>query len=119
MRVGAGLVIGNGLKVICSAKKCAQFQIKARLIFDQSPQFVLYAAMPLDDPAGALDDHRLRRMRPREVCRTPGLIGPGVGKHVLRVREKLAGLVEKGGGLRTVTDQPPPRAPSISLVRSL
>lgn len=117
-RARVGLIIGYGFEVVGAAKEGAKLGVETRLILGQPPQLVLNAAMALDDPAGTLDDYRLRRMQSREICRTPGFVGPIVGKHVLRLQKKFASLLQEGRGFGTHKSMPSERTESISGVRS-
>ena len=116
--IGAGLVIGNGFQIIGAAEEGLQLRIEGRLVLHQAPQRVAHPAMPLDDPTGALDDHRVGRVQPGEIGRAAGLVGPVVGQHVLRLQQKFAGLVEEGGGFRGHKSTPSERSASINGVRA-
>jgi hypothetical protein len=64
------VIVGNRFEIVGAAEEGTQLHVKARFVLRQPAQLVLYAAMPLDYLAGALENQRLRRMQPGEIGRT-------------------------------------------------
>src|SRR4029077_21083875 len=63
----ADAVVDDLLASVRSAKKLGKASVEANVVFAQSGERATYAAMSLDDPAGAFGNQRLRRVKTREI----------------------------------------------------
>jgi hypothetical protein len=119
IRTWAGLIIGDGFKVVGEAKEGTQFVIDACISPDQPVKFRLHSAVSSNRASGSLGDQRLRGMEPGEVCRAACCFVEIDVEHGIGLGEQPPGFGDEVSGFRRQSSIPSRRISRISGVRSL
>jgi hypothetical protein len=117
-RAGACFVVSHGFQIVGLRKKNRQVLVDARLMFRQPGKFALYALMPSEKPAGALEDERGGRMEGGKTRIASGL-AVQIDIELGSSRDKaLVGLFKAALGFGLHRSNPSRRISCINGVRS-